>query len=151
MIGGGIYGNGLKSAVNNGSVNTTVRIKKSTCLNISNVYTQRLDEMVVRSIAPWYRFGQDSGFPATNFDAQHADGSGSLNLNVNVRTDAHTALVKEIASASAVLLKNSRTASNSAGLPLAIPKTIAIVGQDAKKGSTNCNLNECNDGTMSIG
>ncbi|QRV72535.1 glycoside hydrolase family 3 protein [Ceratobasidium sp. AG-Ba] len=134
LIGGGIYGNGLKSAVNNGSVNAT-----------------RLNEMVARSIAPWYRFGQDSGFPATNFDAQKPDGSGSLNQNVNVRTDGHTALVKEIASASAVLLKNSRTASNSAGLPLALPKTIAIIGQDAKKGSTDCRLNECNDGTMSIG
>ncbi|KAG8692221.1 hypothetical protein FRC09_011385 [Ceratobasidium sp. 395] len=134
VIGGGVYGDGLKSAVNNGGVNVT-----------------RLDEMVTRSIAPWYRFGQDSGFPATNFDAQHPDGSGSLNLNVNVRTDAHTALVKEIASASAVLLKNSRTTSSSAGLPLAIPKTIAIVGQDAKKGPADCKLNECNDGTMSIG
>ncbi|KAG9091620.1 hypothetical protein FS749_016405 [Ceratobasidium sp. UAMH 11750] len=107
--------------------------------------------MVTRSIAPWYRFRQDSGFPATNFDAQHPDGSGSLNLNVNVRTNGHTALVKEIASASAVLLKNSRSASSNVGLPLATPKTIAIVGQDAKKGSTDCRLNECNDGTMSVG
>ncbi|KAJ1308797.1 hypothetical protein OPQ81_004487 [Rhizoctonia solani] len=134
LIGGGIYGNGLKNAVNNGSVNTT-----------------RLDEMVARSIAPWYRFGQDSGFPETNFDAQKPDGSGSLNLNVNVRTDEHTALVKEIASASAVLLKNSRTGTSGRGLPLALPKSIAIIGQDAKKGSTNCNSNQCNDGTMSIG
>ncbi|CCO32887.1 hypothetical protein BN14_06951 [Rhizoctonia solani AG-1 IB] len=134
LIGGGIYGNGLKNAVNNGSVNTT-----------------RLDEMVARSIAPWYRFGQDSGFPETNFDAQKPDGSGSLNLNVNVRTAEHTALVKEIASASAVLLKNSRTGTSGRGLPLALPNSIAIIGQDAKKGSTNCRLNECNDGTMSIG
>ncbi|CAE6388504.1 unnamed protein product [Rhizoctonia solani] len=134
LIGGGIYGNGLKSAVNNGSVNTT-----------------RLDEMVARSIAPWYRFGQDSGFPQTSFDAQKPDGSGSLNLNVNVRTAEHTALVKEIASASAVLLKNSRTGTSSRGLPLNLPKSIAIIGQDAKKGSTDCRLNECNDGTMSIG
>ncbi|CAE6466839.1 unnamed protein product [Rhizoctonia solani] len=134
LIGGGIYGNGLKNAVNNGSVNTT-----------------RLDEMVARSIAPWYRFGQDTGFPETNFDAQKPDGSGSLNLNVNVRTPEHTALVKEIASASAVLLKNSRTGTSGRGLPLALPKSIAIIGQDAKKGSTDCRLNECNDGTMSIG
>ncbi|CAE6428627.1 unnamed protein product [Rhizoctonia solani] len=134
LIGGGIYGNGLKNAVNNGSVNTT-----------------RLDEMVARSIAPWYRFGQDSGFPATNFDAQKPDGSGSLNQNVNVRTAEHTALVKEIASASAVLLKNSRTGTSGRGLPLALPKSIAIIGQDAKKGPTDCRLNECNDGTMSVG
>ncbi|CAE7138477.1 unnamed protein product [Rhizoctonia solani] len=134
LIGGGIYGNGLKSAVNNGSVNTT-----------------RLDEMVARSIAPWYRFGQDSGFPETNFDAQKPDESGSLNLNVNVRTAEHTALVKEIASASAVLLKNSRTGTSGRGLPLDLPKSIAIIGQDAKKGPTDCKLNECNDGTMSVG
>ncbi|KAF8743320.1 Glycoside hydrolase family 3 protein, partial [Rhizoctonia solani] len=131
LIGGGIYGNGLKNAVNNGSVNTT-----------------RLDEMVARSIAPWQA---DSGFPETSFDAQKPDGSGSLNLNVNVRTAEHTALVKEIASASAVLLKNSRTGTSGRGLPLALPKSIAIIGQDAKKGSTDCRLNECNDGTMSIG
>ncbi|ELU45720.1 glycoside hydrolase family 3 protein [Rhizoctonia solani AG-1 IA] len=98
-----------------------------------------------------YRFGQDSGFPETSFDAQKPDGSGSLNLNVNVRTAEHTALVKEIASASAVLLKNSRTGTSGRGLPLALPKSIAIIGQDAKKGSTDCRLNECNDGTMSIG
>ncbi|CAE6386266.1 unnamed protein product [Rhizoctonia solani] len=134
LIGGGIYGNGLKNAVNNGSVNTT-----------------RLDEMVARSIAPWYRFGQDSGFPETNFDAQKPDGSGSLNSNVNVRTAEHTALVKEIASASAVLLKNSRTGTSGRGLPLDLPKSIAIIGQDAKKGPTDCALNKCNDGTMSIG
>ncbi|CAE6450240.1 unnamed protein product [Rhizoctonia solani] len=134
VIGGGIYGHRLKRAVNNGSVNTT-----------------RLDEMVARSIAPWYRFGQDSGFPQTSFDAQKPDGSGSLNLNVNVRTAEHTALVKEIASASAVLLKNSRTGTSGRGLPLNLPKSIAIIGQDAKKGSTDCRLNKCNDGTMSIG
>ncbi|KAB5594636.1 hypothetical protein CTheo_1958 [Ceratobasidium theobromae] len=121
IVGGGVYGSRLKSAVNKGGVSSA-----------------RLDEMVVRSLAPWYRLRQDSGFPATNFDT-------------NVRSDEHTALAKEIASASAVLLKNSRTGPSGLGLPLAIPETIAIIGQDAKKGSTNCRLNTCNDGTMSIG
>jgi beta-glucosidase len=111
-----------------------------------NIFRDRKPTSLLR-----YRFGQDSGFPETNFDAQKPDGSGSLNLNVNVRTAEHTALVKEIASASAVLLKNSRTGTSGRGLPLALPNSIAIIGQDAKKGSTNCRLNECNDGTMSIG
>ncbi|KAG5338889.1 hypothetical protein C0989_005662 [Termitomyces sp. Mn162] len=101
------------------------------------------------------------GFPPVNFDAQHPDGSGSLNLNVSVRSDAHTALSREIASASAVLLKNNRTTTTGTlngtttrGLPLSasMMKTIAVVGQDAKMPNLNCNdLNECSDGTMSIG
>ena len=100
-------------------------------------------------------------YPPVNFDAQKSDGSGPRNLNVNVRTDAHTNLVREIASASAVLLKNNRTTTTGTpsgttirGLPLAqsMIKTIAVVGQDAKIPNLSCNdLNECNDGTMSIG
>ncbi|KAG6865347.1 hypothetical protein C0991_003270, partial [Blastosporella zonata] len=101
------------------------------------------------------------GYPPVNFDAQHSDGSGDLNLNVSVRSNAHTALVREIASASAVLLKNNRTTTTGApsgttirGLPVAAAmiKTIAVVGKDALLPNLNCNdLNECNDGTMSIG
>lgn len=80
---------------------------------------------------------------------------------MNVRSAEHTALVKEIASASVVLLKNNRTTTTGSpsgvttrGLPVAKEKikTIAIVGQDAKMPDLNCNdLNECNDGTMSVG
>jgi beta-glucosidase len=46
-------------------------------------------------------------------------------------------------------LKNSK--SGSRGLPLAQPKTIAVIGQDAKKPTPDCDLNMCNDGTMVIG
>ncbi|KAG6838809.1 hypothetical protein C0991_008247, partial [Blastosporella zonata] len=55
-----------------------------------------------------------------NFDAQHSN--GCLNVNVSVRSNAHTALVHEIVSASAVLLKNNRTTTTGAplrGLPVA--------------------------------
>lgn len=134
--------------------------------------------MVARILAPWYYLGQDlvsdlflpsqhfplhthcQNYPAVNFDSQHPDGSGSLNLGVSVRNDAHVALVREIASASAVLLKNNRTTTcmpsgtTLRGLPVAASqtKTIAVVGQDAKMPKLNCNgLNECNDGTMAIG
>jgi beta-glucosidase len=98
------------------------------------------------------------GYPPVNFDSQKPDGSGPRNLRVNVRTEEHTALVREIGSASAVLLKNNRTAvtgSNTIrGLPLDKSgiKTMAVIGQDAKTPHKNCGeLNECNDGTMSIG
>ena len=66
-----------------------------------------------------------------------------------VRTAAHTALAREIAAASAVLLKNNK--SGSRGLPLGQPKTVAVIGQDAKMPTPNCDLNMCNDGTMVIG
>lgn len=138
------FSGGLESAVKSGSVST-----------------DRLSQMVARILAPWYHLGQDSGYPPVNFDAQKSDGSGPRNLNVNVRTDAHTNLVREIASASAVLLKNNRTTTTGTpsgitirGLPLrqSMIKSIAVVGQDAKIPNLNCNdLNECNDGTMSIG
>ncbi|KIK64152.1 glycoside hydrolase family 3 protein [Collybiopsis luxurians FD-317 M1] len=135
LIGGGVF-SGLQSAVNSGEVSQA-----------------RLDEMVVRILTPWFRLGQDSGFPDINFDAQNPDGSGDLNENVNVRTDAHTALVRQIGSASAVLLKNNRT-SGGGGLPLTKDlKTIAVVGYDAQQLDLNCagGLNECNTGTMVIG
>ncbi|KXN92007.1 putative beta-glucosidase L [Leucoagaricus sp. SymC.cos] len=149
LIGGGTFAQilglgGLEGAVNSGAVTR-----------------ERLDQMVSRILAAWYRLGQDNGYPPVNFDAQKPDGSGPRNSRVNVRSAEHTALVREIASASAVLLKNNRTTTDGTptgttvrGLPLAKSriKTVAVVGQDAKMPNQNCNdLNECNDGTMSIG
>jgi beta-glucosidase len=98
------------------------------------------------------------GYPPVSFNTQAPDGSGPLNENVNVRSDAHTLLVREIASASAVLLKNNQTTSGGVttrGLPItkSMINTVAIVGQDAKQLNQQCTggLNECNDGTMVIG
>jgi len=116
--------------------------------------------MVARILAAWYRLRQDDGaYPPVNFNAQKPDGSGPLNLNVNVRSDAHTALNREIAAASHVLLKNAnRKAGIGAGskmLPLsntgAGVKTVAVIGQDAKMPKVGCDLNECNEGVMVIG
>ncbi|PFH44702.1 hypothetical protein AMATHDRAFT_167652, partial [Amanita thiersii Skay4041] len=84
---------------------------------------------------------------------------GSLNQNVVVRSDDHTSLVREIASASAVLLKNNRSTTpngiTSRGLPIAkqMIGSVAVVGKDAKLPNLDCSggLNECNDGTMVIG
>ncbi|KAJ6596344.1 glycoside hydrolase family 3 protein [Mycena vulgaris] len=147
VIGGGSFGSGggnLASAVNNGDVTTT-----------------RLNQMAARVLAGYYKLGQETGYPAVNFDAQHSDGSGTLNLGVSVRSAAHTALVREIGTASAVLLKNNRTTTTGAasgvtvrGLPIAAAriKSMAVVGKDALLPNLDCNdLNECNDGTMSIG
>ncbi|KAF9533583.1 glycoside hydrolase family 3 protein [Crepidotus variabilis] len=142
VIGGGaFYNGGLKNAVNSGSVSQA-----------------RLNQMVTHILAPFYRLGQDADFPLTNFDAQKRDGSGPRNLNINVRTPGHTALSREIAAASSVLLKNARGLDASGrtirGLPAlkGVAKTVAIVGQDAKMLNKDCGeLNECNDGTMVVG
>ncbi|KAJ7489647.1 glycoside hydrolase family 3 protein [Mycena galericulata] len=139
LVGGGTFNgflgiDGLQSDVDSGTVSLA-----------------RLNEMVTHILAPWYRLGQDTGYPEVNFDAQHSDGSGPLNSNVSVRSTAHTALAREIASASVVLLKNSQGLR---GLPLAPSaiKSVAIIGTDALLPNLDCgDLNECDDGTMTIG
>jgi beta-glucosidase len=108
--------------------------------------------MVARVLAPYYRLGQDQGYPPVNFNVQQS--GGNLNLGVSVRSDPHTALAREIASASAVLLKNSGGNGVTKGLPLnkANIKTMAVVGIDARMPKKDCDaLNKCNEGTMSIG
>ncbi|KAJ7608191.1 glycoside hydrolase family 3 C-terminal domain-containing protein [Roridomyces roridus] len=75
------------------------------------------------------------GYPEANYDAQNPDGSGSLNLNVSVRSDNYTALAREIASASVVLLKNT---ARTLPLRLSALKTVAIVGLDAIMPDVEC-------------
>jgi len=102
--------------------------------------------MVANVLASWFRLGQDTGYPAPNFDAQKPDGSGPLNLNLNVRSDVHTSLVRKIGGASAVLLKNEGV------LPLkGTEKTIAAVGLDIQAPQKGCLLNGCDGGTVSAG
>jgi len=158
--GGGVFNIGqLKSSVQSGRVSQA-----------------RLNEMVARILAPFFHLGQDSvrktvltfqaklicflqGYPAVSFDVQKPDGTGSRNLVVNVRNTDHTALAKEIAAASSVLLKNTRVVDSTTGTTLrglpavrGVAKSVAIIGQDAKMPNVKCNdLNECNDGTMVIG
>ncbi|KAF7324637.1 putative beta-glucosidase L [Mycena kentingensis (nom. inval.)] len=147
VIGGGIFGKQGHNVVDE--------------VNEGSVPAERLDEMATRILAGFYKVGQDNGYTEVSFDVQHSDGSGPLNLGVDVRSDAHTALAREIAAASAVLLKNNRkTASDAAdgdtirGLPLSMAqiKTMAVIGMDAAYPKMDCdNMNKCNDGTMSIG
>ncbi len=81
-----------------------------------------------------------------------------------MRSEEHTALAKEIASASAVLLKNAPRASNTSssrtlGRHLGLPilkseiKEMAIIGEDAKQPDLSlCNeLVECTNGTLAVG
>lgn len=72
---------------------------------------------------------------------------------MDARTDAHTALVREIGAASAVLLKNVRSSNEGRGLPVNIKdyNTIAVIGTDAKMPKFDCSFNLCDEGTMTIG
>ncbi|KAF8166141.1 glycoside hydrolase family 3 protein [Mycena galopus ATCC 62051] len=105
------FGTNLTNAVNSGSVSQA-----------------RINDMATRILAGWYLVGQDSGFPAVNFDAwNNADPS---NLHVNVQSN-HATLIRQIDAAGTVLLKNTNGA-----LPLKAPKTIGIIGN----GATNSSL-----------
>ncbi|KAF9515679.1 glycoside hydrolase family 3 protein [Hydnum rufescens UP504] len=92
-----------------------------------------VDTMVTRMLIPYFRLGQDQGFPAINFNFQ----SSSSNSHVNARTTAHTALIRIIGGASAVLLKNLNNA-----LPLVSPDNIGVVGLNAGP-NVGCTLNAC--------
>ncbi|KAJ7594941.1 beta-glucosidase [Mycena floridula] len=106
------FGTALVNAVNNGSVAQT-----------------RVTDMATRILAAWYLLGQDSGYPAVNFNAFNS-GAGT---HVNVQAD-HKNLIRTIAAASTVLLKNTNST-----LPLKAPKTLAIIGNGAATSSRGIN------------
>jgi len=123
VLGGGTYDYIARDAKNNATLAT------------------KLKEMCVNILTPYYKFGQDKDFPpvsvvlsilsriilkASRQLSFNVQGSGD-NAHVNARSDAHVSLIREIADASAVLLKNTNNA-----LPLALPASIAIIGEDAK-------------------
>ncbi|KAK6984968.1 glycoside hydrolase family 3 protein [Favolaschia claudopus] len=108
------FGSNLTAAVNSGAVSQA-----------------RISDMATRILAAWYLVGQDSGFPAVNFDAWNT--GSSFNQHVNVQSN-HATLIRQIGAASTVLLKNTNSA-----LPLKAPKTIGIVGNGAGTSSRGIN------------
>ncbi|KAF8522644.1 glycoside hydrolase superfamily [Hysterangium stoloniferum] len=130
------WGSNLIEAVNNGSVSV-----------------ERLDDMVTRSMTAFFKLGQDNGYPALNFDYTTEDtfsGGMLVNEHINVQAD-HYKLIREIGSASTVLLKNTHNA-----LPLSTKniKRIAILGSDAGPnldGPNGCSDRGCNQGTLAMG
>ncbi|KAI5450513.1 hypothetical protein NCC49_002970 [Naganishia albida] len=100
------FGANLTMAVNNGSVPLA-----------------RVDDMAIRVMAGFFLVGQDSGYPAVNFDTFKK--GGPLNEHVNVQDD-HADIVRKVGAASTILLKNENNT-----LPLRKPRTIALLGSDA--------------------
>ncbi|KAJ8702868.1 hypothetical protein PTI98_001542 [Pleurotus ostreatus] len=96
-----------------------------------SVPQSRIDDMATRILAAWYLLGQDSGYPAVNFNSWNVNGPGSTHVNVQGN---HKDLIRTIGAASTVLLKNTGKA-----LPLNKPRTIGIIGNGAGAGSRGIN------------
>lgn len=105
-------------------------------------------------MAAYYKLGQDKGFPAVNFhyETENTYLKGvKVNEHVNVQGD-HYKLIREIGSASTVLLKNSNNA-----LPIDFTKVkrLDIFGSDAgpnADGPNVCNKSPgCDRGTLALG
>ncbi|KAI0651675.1 beta-glucosidase [Trametes meyenii] len=104
----------------------------------------RIDDMATRILAAWYLLGQDSGFPAVNFNSWQT-GQGS---HIDVQAD-HKDLIRTIDAAATVLLKNIGNT-----LPLKAPKSIAVVGNGAGNSSKGPNGYEDragDDGVLGMG
>lgn len=116
---GSFYGENVTLAVNNGTVPVS-----------------RVDDMIIRIMTPYYWLGQDQDFPDVD------PSSGDLNTfspssswvhefnltgerSRDVRGD-HGDLIRKHGAAATILLKNENNA-----LPLKVPKSIAIFGNDA--------------------
>ncbi|TFK40959.1 glycoside hydrolase family 3 protein [Crucibulum laeve] len=108
------FGSALVSAVQSGTVPQS-----------------RIDDMALRILAAWYLLGQDSGFPAVNFDAWNIN--APVNTHANVQSD-HKNVIRQIGAASTILLKNTGGV-----LPVKTPKTIAIIGNGAGPSSRGPN------------
>jgi beta-glucosidase-like glycosyl hydrolase len=92
----------------------------------------RVDDMSTRILASWYLVHQDSpSYPHVNFDAFRPDNEPT-NEHIDVQDEGgdHAALVRDIGSASTVLLKNKDGA-----LPLGKGRgkvrSLVLVGSDA--------------------
>ncbi|KAG8534117.1 uncharacterized protein KY384_000961 [Bacidia gigantensis] len=124
------------------------------------VPTWRLDDMATRIIAAWYYVGRDHEAVDVNFDSWTRapfdneyyfakEGYGLVNELVDVR-DEHANLIRQIGSASTVLLKNTNNA-----LPLTgKEKFTAVFGSDAGEnpfGPNGCDDRGCDNGTLAMG
>ncbi|KII93354.1 glycoside hydrolase family 3 protein [Plicaturopsis crispa FD-325 SS-3] len=115
-------------------------------VTLGTVNQSRVDDMATRILAGWYLLGQDSGFPAVNFDSM--DANSPVNQHVNVQDD-HKVIIREMGAASTVLLKNKGNV-----LPLHKPRSIAVVGNGAgpnPNGPNSCVDRSCDSGVLAIG
>ncbi|KAI9735181.1 MAG: hypothetical protein M1834_001771 [Cirrosporium novae-zelandiae] len=111
------FGGNITIAVNNGSLSVS-----------------RLNDMAKRIMTPYFQLDQDSDYPSVDPSSAEINSFDASESNYNFTITApahrdvrgnHSALIRELGAASAVLLKNE------GALPLSTPKTIGIFGNDA--------------------
>ncbi|KAK7055677.1 Fn3-like domain-containing protein [Favolaschia claudopus] len=126
-------------------------------VNNGSVPISRVDDMVTRTIAAWYKLGQDKNYPPVSFsqltEETFLDGV-LVNEHINVQGD-HYKLIRQIGAASTILLKNAAST-----LPLSVKKInrIGIFGSDAgphPAGPNACTTGQgdhgCDEGTLAMG
>lgn len=111
--GAAFWGDHLVEAVKNGSVPET-----------------RIDDMVIRTIASWYQFGQDQDFPQPGIGM--APDLTKAHRIVDARNSSFRSTLFDGAIEGHVLVKNIRSA-----LPLKQPKLLSIFGYSAKNPDQN--------------
>ncbi|KAJ9635170.1 hypothetical protein H2199_008656 [Coniosporium tulheliwenetii] len=134
----------------------------TTAVNNGSVAESRVDDMVLRIMTPYFYLGQDEDFPFVDesssvinfFDPATWTYNYTLGPVVDVR-DGHAQLIRDLASAGTVLLKNTNNA-----LPLRAPRYLGVFGNDATEpedGLYSLNLlagidaGNYEDGTLAIG
>ena len=132
----------------------------STAVLNGTIPLERLNDMVTRIVATWYKLGQDKEFPEPNFSANTADATGPCypgalfsptcvtNKYVNVQAD-HSTVARQISREAITVLKNDNNT-----LPLSSQSVLKVFGTDAAKnpdGINACNQRSCNKGTLGMG
>ncbi|KAE8314822.1 putative beta-glucosidase F [Aspergillus transmontanensis] len=125
-----------------------------------SVPVERLNDMVTRIVATWYKMGQDKDYPLPNFSSNTEDETGPLypgalfspsgivNQYVNVQGN-HNVTARAIARDAITLLKN-----NDNVLPLKRNASLKIFGTDAganSDGINSCTDKGCNKGVLTMG
>lgn len=125
-----------------------------------SVPVDRLNDMVTRIAAAWYKMGQDKDHPPPNFSSNTRDKngllypaallspSGQVNWFVNVQAD-HYLVARQVAQDAITLLKN-----NGSFLPLSSTQKIKVFGTGAQvnsDGPNACMNRACNKGTLGMG
>ncbi|KAL3460298.1 glycoside hydrolase superfamily [Aspergillus heterothallicus] len=124
------------------------------------VPVDRLNDMVTRILAVWFKMGQDQDYPLPNFSSNTEDEKGLLypgalfspigvvNQFINVQAD-HNVTARAVARDAITLLKNEGDL-----LPLRRNDSLKIFGSDAgpdPQGLNSCADKGCNRGVLTMG